>query len=135
MVRIAIAALVLLPLPAQAIGICSGNDRAERQLTCLVDGDTGWENGTKWRLVDVDTPEMPAHAECEQEPQRAVEATQRLIELMDDGYRIEWLNQKDDSGERELARIRLNDGRDAGVVLAYEGFAQPWPNTENPWCD
>jgi len=25
---------------------------------CLVDGDTGWERGVKWRLTRVDTPEV-----------------------------------------------------------------------------
>ena len=29
--------------------VCSGGNRAARKLTCIVDGDTGWENGVKWR--------------------------------------------------------------------------------------
>lgn len=47
------------PQAAYALEICTGPDRAERKVTCLVDGDTGWEAGVKWRLVDVDTPNTP----------------------------------------------------------------------------
>ncbi|MEO1749922.1 MAG: hypothetical protein AAFR27_15140 [Pseudomonadota bacterium] len=42
---------------AYALDICTGGDRAARKVTCLVDGDTGWQNGVKWRLEGVDTPE------------------------------------------------------------------------------
>jgi len=44
---------------ASAISICRG---WARRATCLVDGDTGWENGVKWRLSDVDTPEIKANS-------------------------------------------------------------------------
>ena len=40
------------------IPICSGGNRRARKVTCLVDGDTGWEHGVKWRLKSVDTPEI-----------------------------------------------------------------------------
>ena len=68
------------------LGICTGPDRAARKLTCLVDGDTGWENGVKWRLQGVDTPEYAANTECPEEPEQAAQATMRMLELMRGGY-------------------------------------------------
>jgi hypothetical protein len=42
--------------PQTSISICSRWDHALRRATCLVDGDTGWEHGVKWRLSDVAVP-------------------------------------------------------------------------------
>lgn len=121
-------------LPAQAdMRICTGGNRAERKVTCLVDGDTGWEVGVKWRLLDVDTPENPAQAECDQEVEYAKAATYRMLELMSEGYTIVWAG-KDDGGNRELVRIRLRDGSDAGAVLIAEGHAVRWPHRSGVWC-
>jgi endonuclease YncB( thermonuclease family) len=49
------------------------------------------------------------------------------------GYEIQWLGRSGHYG-RELATIRLADGRDAGEVLIEDGLAQPWPNDGNIWC-
>ncbi len=56
-------------------------DRVARRLTCLVDGDTGWELGTKWRLLDIDTPET-IEAECDREKEIGERAKLRLQSLM-----------------------------------------------------
>lgn len=113
--------------------ICSGPDRAARKVTCLVDGDTGWENGVKWRLEGVDTPEYAAHAECPEEPEQAGQATMRMLELMRGGYALEWLGEKGGAG-RDLVRIRLANGRDAARVLVEEGFAVDWPHRPRVFC-
>ena len=125
---------VLLASPAFAgtVPICSGGHRAERHLTCIVDGDTGWENGVKWRALNVDTPEI-SHPECAAEKQIGLKARDRLRQLMAGGYQIEWTGKKGYYG-RDLAKVILDDGRDAGQVLIKEGLSQPWPNHGNPWC-
>ena len=119
-------------MPAAAFPICEGPNRTARKVTCLVDGDTGWESGVKWRLQGVDAPEL-SNPECSNERNLAEDATARLGELMDGGYQIEWTGEKG-RYERELVRIRLRDGRDVGIVLVNEGLAQPWPNEGNIWC-
>jgi endonuclease YncB( thermonuclease family) len=124
--------LAVLPVSAEAIELCKGGNRAERKLTCLVDGDTGWERGVKWRLKGVDTPEYPANAECGRETEFAKSATYRMLDLMSGGYSVEWLG--DDDGSRELVRIRLVDRRDAGDVLLSEGHAVLWPHPQGVWC-
>lgn len=131
MIRILTLALVLAASPAHAIPICKGGHLAERRATCLFDADTGHQRGRKWRLLDIDAPEM--HGECPAETRIARQARDRLKALLDDGYRIHRSGKTDRAG-RALVRIRLRDGRDAGGVLMSEGLAQPWPNRGNVWC-
>lgn len=89
----------------------------------------------KWRLLDIDTPEISG-AECGREREIGEKATGRLRALMTNGYRLVDSGEKDrTSDRRQLVRIILPDGRDAGKVLLREGFAQPWPNRGNVWCD
>lgn len=124
--RLAVAAPHYMP-------VCESANRASRKVTCIVDGDTGWEHGRKWRYVAIDAPEMPEHAECSAEAQKAYASRDRLRELMADGYTMNWSGRTGFYG-RALVTITLNDGRDAGGVLLAEGFAQPWPNSGNVWC-
>lgn len=126
------AALLVAALPALALPVCEGGDRAARKLTCIVDGDTGWEAGVKWRMLGIDTPEISS-PECEAEYTTGIAARDRLRELMARGYRIEGDGEKGAFG-RDLVRIRLTDGRLAGEALMAEGLAQPWPNEGNVWC-
>lgn len=120
---------------ARTVPICSGGNRAERRLTCVVDGDTGWENGAKWRLTSpsggVDAPEV-SKPECAAEKAAGDRATRRLQALMSGGYTMSGGDY--DRYDRRLVLIILADGRDAGAVLIEEGLAQPWPNSSNPWC-
>jgi endonuclease YncB( thermonuclease family) len=129
-----LATLLALATPAE-LPVCSGGDRAARGVTCLVDGDTGWEAGAKWRLLDVDTPEYGAQAACPAEVEMAKIATYRMLELMRGGYTIEWHDAKDRGGDRELVTVRLSDGRNAGIVLVEEGLAVAWPHRAGAWCD
>lgn len=116
-----------------SIDICYAGDRQARKVTCIVDGDTGWEAGVKWRLYSVDTPEL-SNPTCSNERSKAIAARDRLRELMRSGYSIEWMGSSGNYG-RKLVRIRLADGRYAGQILMQEGLAQPWPNTGNVWCN
>ena len=129
-----IAAFAALAGPAEAIEICSGGNRAARGVTCLVDADTGWERGVKWRLLDIDAPEI-TKPECRRELEIGSNATRRLQQLMESGYRIADSGSRDRTSDRRaLVRVVLPDGRDAGQVLVDEGFAQFWPNKGNKWC-
>lgn len=99
-----------------------------------MDGDTGWENGRKWRLKNIDAPELAEHAICRAEVAKAEEARDRLRELMAGGYRINWTGKNGYYG-RAIVTITLGDGRDAGRVLLRERLAQRWPNDGDAiWC-
>ncbi|NSY17286.1 thermonuclease family protein [Neorhizobium sp. AL 9.2.2] len=121
--------------PAGAIDICKGGNRAERRVTCVVDGDTLWQNGIKMRLLDIDTPET-FEAQCDHEKHLGEKAKLRLQALMSKGYQLDDSGAKDrTSDRRNLVHVILPDGRDAGKVLISEGLAQQWPNKGNRWCN
>jgi len=101
--------------------------------TCLVDGDTGWQSRRKWRLTNIDAPEL-GHSKCAREREIGERSLARLVELMSSGYRIHWSGEDDRYG-RALVSVELADGRDIGSVLMSEGLAQPWPNSGNIWCE
>lgn len=101
--------------------------------TCLVDGDTGWQDGIKWRMLNIDAPEMDDKAECANERAMARASLERLMALMADGYSVR-SSGRYDKFNRLLVDVVLADGRDAGRALMQEGFAQPWPNRGNVWC-
>lgn len=56
----AVAALPVGPANAQdrAWSVCTGPDRAERAVSCVVDGDTFWTSGVRIRLSCINTPEL-----------------------------------------------------------------------------
>jgi endonuclease YncB( thermonuclease family) len=54
------------------------------RITCVVDGDTIWLNGTKIRIADIDTPEI-FHPRCSHEEALGHRATSRLVELLNAG--------------------------------------------------
>jgi endonuclease YncB( thermonuclease family) len=103
-----------------------------RRTTCLVDGDTGWEDGRKWRLSSIDTPELSS-PECSAEYSTALLARDRLAALMSSGYRVLWSGRYD-KYDRALVDIELSTGQSAAQVLLDEGLAQGWPNVGNIWC-
>lgn len=110
------------------VTLCNG----PRQRSCLIDGDTGRDDGRKWRLISIDAPEL-AEPACDDERRLAVAARDRLQELLSGGYRIR-PSGRDDPHGRALVDVTLPDGRDAGRVLLQEGLAQKWPNRGNIWC-
>ena len=128
----AVIATAALSVPADAIDVCSGGNRAARKVTCIYDGDTGWQHGLKWRLLDIDAPEIQ-DAACPRERTLALRSRDRLRELLRLGYVTHWSGRRD-RNKRALLSISLADGRDAGRVLIEEGLAQPWPNSGNKWC-
>jgi endonuclease YncB( thermonuclease family) len=103
-----------------------------RRTTCIVDGDTGWESGRKWRLLNVEAPALITPA-CRAEYDRGLQARDRLIALMREGYRVAWTGRNDRYG-RALVEIELSNGASASQVLLNEGLAQGWPYFGNIWC-
>lgn len=67
-------------IDAQSFPLCSEG----RRVTCVVDGDTFWHNRFKYRLADIDAPEV-ANPRCEAETRLGRAATYRLAALLSDG--------------------------------------------------
>jgi endonuclease YncB( thermonuclease family) len=59
---LAACATMAVALPARAADggwpVCHGGNRAARHLTCVVDGDTWWRGGVKYRMACVDAVEL-----------------------------------------------------------------------------
>jgi endonuclease YncB( thermonuclease family) len=130
-VRILLTLTALLlpaaPLRASEWPICAGGHR----VTCIVDGDTFWLHGIKYRLSGVDTPEV-FHPLCGSERRLAARATVRLAELMGRGE-PQLRSFGRDVYDRELVTVAVA-GVDVGDTLVGEGLAQIWQHHKADWC-
>jgi len=116
---------------AEPMKKCSGNIREN----CLVDGDTIWINGKKFRMAGYDTPE-PLTQICggEKEVALANKATARALELINTKkWTVKYSGNIDKTGSRELITIRI-ENRDLGDILIEEHLARKWPDGEEFWC-
>lgn len=122
--------LSIAPLAAFAIEKCGSGPTN----TCVVDGDTIWQDGEKIRIMGYDTPE-PTTNICggDVEVQLAHRASDRLVQLLTNGT-MEIERHGTDRYGRTLAVIRV-DGDDVGDILVTEGLARYWPDGPEFWCD
>lgn len=98
----------------------------------VTDGDTFRIADERIRIANIDTPEMPGRARCEDEAQRALAAKARLSELLAAGPVVLEREGVDRYG-RTLATVRVN-GADVGEQLIREGEAQRWMGHKATWC-
>lgn len=109
--------------------LCGGGFRQ----TCVVDGDTFWLSGTKYRIADIDTPEVTGFA-CPAEQRLAAAATRRLGALLGAGpFTLAPVERDEDVYGRKL-RLVLRNGRSLGEVLVAEGLAHRWEGGKRGWC-
>ena len=98
---------------------------------CVVDGDTFWFAGDKYRIADIDTPETHP-ARCAEEAALGEAATSRLHEWLNDGaFTLESAGRDTDRYGRNL-RIVTRGGTSVGSVLVAEGLARPWEGRRRP---
>lgn len=108
-----------------------------------VDGDTIKCDGQNMRLLGpgipfksgVDAPET-RNAQCPKERLLGIQAKLRLEELLNSPrLQIEDSGEKDRYG-RPLVWVRLGNGRTAGEILIFEGYARPWRAGKTiDWCN
>lgn len=100
---------------------------------CVVDGDTFWFAGEKYRIADIDTPETHP-ARCAEEARLGSAATQRLQIWMNTGaFSLESAGRDTDRYGRKL-RIVSRGGTSVADTLIGEGLARPWEGKRRPWC-
>nr|WP_321981075.1 thermonuclease family protein [uncultured Cohaesibacter sp.] len=102
---------------------------------CVVDGDTIWLKGVKYRMKDYDTPEPQTNV-CggDFEKQLAAKASKRLIELLNGNDWKIVTTGKQGYYKRELASIIIS-GEDVGDILIRERLARRWPDGDEWWCN
>lgn len=129
----AFADIAVRPEKADALsahfGLChSGGGR-----NCVVDGDTFWFAGEKYRIADIDTPETHP-PRCAEEARLGSAATRRLQAWLNAGaFSLRETDRDSDRYGRKL-RIVVRGGTSAGSVLVAEGLARPWEGRRRPWC-
>lgn len=109
--------------------ICSGAVR----ITCVVDGDTFWLEGTKYRIADINTPETSS-PQCAHEAQLGRRATERLAQLLNAGpFTLASIERDTDQYGRKL-RVVERGGRSFGSQMVSEGLAHEWQGARSSWC-
>lgn len=100
---------------------------------CVVDGDTFWLAGVKYRIVDIDTPETHP-PRCAVEAALGARATERLAVLLNAGpFSLESGERTSDRYGRAL-RVVTRGGVSLGEMLVAEGLARRWGGHRDPWC-
>jgi endonuclease YncB( thermonuclease family) len=117
------------PAVAASFPICGSG----RRITCVVDGDTFWLDGLKYRIADIDTPEI-SQAQCAAEKALGDRATGRLADLLNAGpFTLAPADRDEDRYGRKL-RMVYRDGASLGDSLVAEGLAHRWDGSKHPWC-
>lgn len=110
---------------------CAGRQR----ITCVVDGDTFWYRGEKFRLADINAPET-GRPKCPREAELGARATRRLGELLNAGAFTLAPNPFGDDRDRYGRRLRAvtRRGESIGARLTAEGLAERWQGRRGDWC-
>lgn len=112
-----------------SFSLCGGSARA----TCVVDGDTFWLDAVKYRISDIDTPEI-SEPRCPEELALGEAAKYRLLSLLNQGpFSLKAGLRDEDKYGRKLREV-YRRGRSLGAVLVNEGLARKWTGQKLPWC-
>lgn len=122
-------ALLIIPflLAISLVGVTNANGSfpicgyAKRQ-QCVVDGDTFWFGGIKYRLYEIDAPEIAGGAKCQQEYETGVKAAYLLQSLLQSGI-VNMAQHGEDRYGRTLVSVQTGKG-DASEELLKAGLAE-----------
>jgi micrococcal nuclease len=113
-------------VPARQMPVCG----TARRVNCIVDGDTFWLEGVKYRIANIDTPEL--RGKCSAEQNTAKRARQRLAEIINDRPVEVRVTGVDPYG-RTLVYLSDATG-DIGDRMVGEGLAEVWGGDFIDWC-
>lgn len=106
--------------------------------SCIVDGDTLWLCGVKFRLEGFDTPEIRNGCGGAFERKLAIQARDRLQDLLSQHKWVLKYDGKEGKYGRMLATILIDWDADpmvdVGNLLVLERLARHWPDGEEWWC-
>lgn len=111
--------------------ICASATR----INCVVDGDTFWYEGVKYRISDINTPEISQPA-CERERQLGHQAQVALLETLNGtGLTLEQQERRDTDKYGRKLRVVMQDGQSIGDTLIAQGLAHRWEGHKLSWCE
>ncbi|WP_206109950.1 thermonuclease family protein [Peteryoungia ipomoeae] len=107
---------------------------AKKRINCIVDGDTFWYRGEKYRISDINTPEVSQPA-CEEERRLGKSAQSALLkEFNAGGVRLIKAEKRDvDRYDRKL-RVAMRGDQSIGQILVRRGLAHKWEGRKLDWC-
>ncbi|MBC2773971.1 thermonuclease family protein [Rhizobium sp. AQ_MP] len=109
---------------------CSGPHR----VNCVVDGDTFWYRSVKYRISDINAPEI-GRPSCEAERRLGQEAQVALLQTLNgSGLTMERRERRDVDQYGRKLRVVLQDGRSIGDALIARGLAHRWEGHKLSWC-
>ena len=104
------------------------------QQSCVIDGDTIRHEGMTIRLADIDAPEI-RDFKCGSELALGLRATQRLLDLMNEGpFTVAASGRRDVDVYGRKLRVLMRDGQSLGDILIAEGLARRWDGARRSWC-
>jgi micrococcal nuclease len=100
---------------------------------CVVDGDTFWAAGAKFRVAGIDAPETH-EPRCPAEAALGRRSALRLQALLNSGtLTLRAADRARDPNGRLLRHVAA-DGHDVGDRLVAEGLARRYGGGKRPWC-
>lgn len=110
--------------------ICASTKR----INCVVDGDTFWYHGEKYRISDINTPEISQPA-CERERQLGRQAQVALLQTLNgSGLTLKQQERRDTDKYGRKLRVVMQDGQSIGDALIAQGLAHRWEGHKLNWC-
>jgi endonuclease YncB( thermonuclease family) len=104
------------------------------RINCVVDGDTFWYQGEKYRISDINTPEISEPA-CERERQLGREAQVALLQTLNGtGLTLEQQERRDTDKYGRKLRVVMQDGHSIGDMMIAQGLAHRWEGHKLNWC-
>nr|NTB10599.1 thermonuclease family protein [Agrobacterium fabrum] len=104
------------------------------RISCVIDGDTLWIDGTKIRVADIDAPEI-SEPRCASELALGNCATEQLVELVNQGpFELRAWPGRDTDRYGRAVRVLVRSGHSLGDILVSEGLARTWTGRRQPWC-
>ena len=105
-----------------------------KRINCVVDGDTFWYQGVKYRISDINTPEI-SQPGCERERQLGRQAQVALLQTLNgSGLTLEQQERRDTDKYGRKLRVVMQDGQSIGDALIAQGLAHRWQGHKLNWC-
>jgi endonuclease YncB( thermonuclease family) len=133
-IALSLCAMIRLFLLLMVLTACSGPAGGGAGWRAI-DGDTIRDAaGRVIRVIGVDSPEMPGHAQCAEEAAAGLAARDFTAAALAGAKRIELRERGLDRYRRQLA-IVLIDGKDLAALLIQAGHGRAYHGERRrPWC-
>jgi micrococcal nuclease len=103
------------------------------RVNCVIDGDTFWFRGDKYRIADIDAPEI-FEPRCKAEKRAGELARDRLLVLLNEGTFSLATGSRDEDRYRRKLRTVWRSGKSLGKQLVQERLARRWGGPDIDWC-